>query len=436
MVTMPVDKGFVVTSGFGSRWGTTHWGTDYGRNGGSGGHPVYAVKDGVVTRSGPATGFGSWINVDHPAEVGGGLTVYGHIIPELGVGTPVHEGQRIGRIHPTKGPGNGNVDPHLHFEWHRFVWSQPGPDRLNPEVMLAGARWPGDVPAPAPSRGLDAAALAQVMGCTVARAATLLPDYIGAMRAAEITNTKRAAMWAAQLGHESVGLVYMEEIASGAAYEGRRDLGNVYAGDGVRYKGRGPIQLTGRNNYGAFSRWAHGKGFVNSPTYFVDNPHKVSEPKWGFLAASYYWTVARPQINGLADRGDLEGVTRAINGGLNGLADRRTRYNRALGMGDRLLPPNKEDILDMDEAKLREIIAQEVYNCLKVFVGPIGSDVKDVRQQLTGGRNKGEYPGFPQIDNRTFVDALAKIGVKLDIEGFEDIHGGSLKEKQEKEPNR
>ena len=435
MVTMPVDKGFYVTSGFGPRDGGFHWGTDFGRNGGSGGYPVYAVKDGVVTRSGPASGFGSWITVDHPAEVGGGLTVYGHIIPELGVNTPVREGQRIGRINPTKGPGNGWVDPHLHFEWHRFVWSQPGPDRLNPEVMLAGARWPGDVPAPAPVGGLDAAALAQVMGSTVARAASLLPHYIGAMHAAEINTAKRAAMWAAQLGHESVGLVYMEEIASGAAYEGRRDLGNTQPGDGVRYKGRGPIQLTGRNNYGAFSRWAHSKGFVNSPTHFVDNPQEVSQPKWGFLAASYYWTVARPQINGLADRGDLEGVTRAINGGLNGLADRRTRYNRALGMGTRLLPPQK-GILDMDENRLRQIIAEEVYNCLKVYVGPIGSDVKDVRQQLTGGRDKGEYPGFGQIDNRTFVDALAKIGVKLDIEGFEDIHGGSLKEKQEKEPNR
>lgn len=435
MVGMPVDKGFYVTSGFGPRDGGFHWGTDFGRNGGSGGYPVYAVKDGVVTRSGPASGFGSWITVDHPAEVGGGLTVYGHIIPELGVNTPVREGQRIGRIHPTKGPGNGWVDPHLHFEWHRFVWSQPGPDRLNPEVMLAGARWPGDVPAPAPVGGLDAAALAQVMGSTVARAASLLPHYIGAMHAAEINTAKRAAMWAAQLGHESVGLVYMEEIASGAAYEGRRDLGNTQPGDGVRYKGRGPIQLTGRNNYGAFSRWAHSKGFVNSPTHFVDNPQEVSQPKWGFLAASYYWTVARPQINGLADRGDLEGVTRAINGGLNGLADRRTRYNRALSMGDRLLPP-KKGILDMDENRLRQIIAEEVYNCLKVYVGPIGSDVKDVRQQLTGGRDKGEYPGFPQIDNRAVPDAIAAIGTEMGLPGFFDPHGGSLKAKQEAEEDR
>ena len=75
MVTMPVEKGFVVTSGFGPRWGTTHWGTDFGRDGGCGGAPVYAVKDGTVTRAGPASGFGQWVTVDHPASNGGGETV-------------------------------------------------------------------------------------------------------------------------------------------------------------------------------------------------------------------------------------------------------------------------------------------------------------------------------------------------------------------------
>lgn len=64
------------------------------------------------------------------------------------------------------------------------------------------------------------------------------------------------------------------------------------------------------------------------------------------------------------------------------------------------------------------------------FVGPIGSDVKDVRQQLTGGRDAGQYPGFPQIDNRTIVDAVAAIGADKNLPGFEDPHSGSLKEQQ------
>ncbi|OLT55893.1 hypothetical protein BJF89_14010 [Corynebacterium sp. CNJ-954] len=150
MVTMPVPKGFYVTSKFGQRTGQyagMHWGTDFGNGGGSGGKSIYAVKDGTVTRSGPASGFGQWITVDHPASNGGGLTVYGHIIPEVRVGQQVKEGQRIGYINPNSAT-NGGVAPHLHLEWHRYVWSQPGGDRLDPMTKLAGARWVGDAPAP------------------------------------------------------------------------------------------------------------------------------------------------------------------------------------------------------------------------------------------------------------------------------------------------
>lgn len=151
MTTMPVDKGFYITSGFGPRSGGYHWGTDFGRGGGSGGHPVYAVKSGTVTRAGAASGFGRWVTIDHPASNGGGETVYGHIIPEVTAGQSVREGQRIGRIDPNSNT-NGGVAPHLHFEWHKFSWSPPGPNRLNPETMLKGAKWPGDTtPAPKPT---------------------------------------------------------------------------------------------------------------------------------------------------------------------------------------------------------------------------------------------------------------------------------------------
>ncbi|MFW9060302.1 GH25 family lysozyme [Corynebacterium striatum] len=143
MTTMPVNAGFVVTSPFGARWGTTHWGTDFGLAGGSGGHPIFAVREGTITRAGAASGFGQWITLDVDAEHGGGLFVYGHIIPEVGVGQRVSEGQRIGRINPDPST-NGGVAPHLHFEQHRYVWSQPGPDRLDPMAhALKGATWPG-----------------------------------------------------------------------------------------------------------------------------------------------------------------------------------------------------------------------------------------------------------------------------------------------------
>ena len=188
---------------------------------------------------------------------------------------------------------------------------------------------------------MDAQTLREVMGSALPNGGytKLIDAYNNAARAAGINTVRRAAMWAAQLGHESVGLRYMEEIASGAAYEWRKDLGNIYAGDGVRYKGRGPIQLTGRNNYRAFTKWANANG--HSTIDFEANPHKVSEPHWGFLAATYYWTVSRPDLNKAADAGDVLWASRLINGWVtrpNGLDDRIARYNRALKYGTRLLP--------------------------------------------------------------------------------------------------
>ena len=158
MVCMPVPRGFVVTSKFGQRGREFHWGVDYGKRGGCAGEPVFAVKSGTVTRSGRASGFGSWVTLDHPASNGGGETVYGHIIPEVSVGQRVEEGQRIGRINGNRNT-NGGVAPHVHVEWHRFSWVPPGPGRLDPEVMLAGARWPGEASAapadPAVRFGID-----------------------------------------------------------------------------------------------------------------------------------------------------------------------------------------------------------------------------------------------------------------------------------------
>lgn len=167
---LPVEFGFYVTSTFAPRWGAFHWGNDYGRDGGSGGHPIYAAQGGTVTASGPASGFGQWICIDHPAADGSGLTVYGHVIPEVRVGQRVEAGQRIGYINADSRT-NGGVAPHLHFEVHRAVWSQPGSNRLDPTPWLAGALWPGQPsppPVPAPAADNDdslwSAILTQLIG--------------------------------------------------------------------------------------------------------------------------------------------------------------------------------------------------------------------------------------------------------------------------------
>ena len=254
---------------------------------------------------------------------------------------------------------------------------------------------------------MDAQTLANAMGNVPGvDYAGLLPGYLKAMRAANITTVNRAAMFAAQLGHESVGLRYMEEIADGSAYEGRADLGNTQPGDGRRFKGRGPIQLTGRTNYRAFTRWANSNGI--SAKNFEAEPYLLSDPVFGFLAASYYWTVARPDINALADRGDLEGVTRRINGGTNGLNDRARRYRIALQIGDRLLQPQGKTMEKVLNYPRDQVTQDTYYNC-----GPASSQTvirsatgrlvpeTELAQGLRTSVNGTDYIGqFPAVLNK------------------------------------
>lgn len=137
---------------------------------------------------------------------------------------------------------------------------------------------------------------------------------------AQINTLTRAAAFIGQLAHESGELRWFEEQDDGHRYEGRRDLGNTQAGDGPRYKGRGPIQLTGRSNYLAAGA-ALGIDLVGFP-------EKAAEAEVGFRTAAWYWTTRK--INTLADALDFVAITRAINGGTNGLEQRLNYYRHAL----------------------------------------------------------------------------------------------------------
>jgi len=136
----------------------------------------------------------------------------------------------------------------------------------------------------------------------------------------DINSPRRQAAFLAQLAHESGQLRHMEEIASGEAYEGRKDLGNTQPGDGKRYKGRGPIQLTGRANYRKAGQ-ALGLDLEGKP-------EQASQPEVGFRVAGWFWKSHG--LNELADKGDFRAITRRINGGLNGLESRQKYYDNAL----------------------------------------------------------------------------------------------------------
>ncbi|MCI0736630.1 MAG: peptidoglycan-binding protein [Beijerinckiaceae bacterium] len=133
----------------------------------------------------------------------------------------------------------------------------------------------------------------------------------------------RMSHFMAQLAHESTHFGTTREFASGAAYEGRKDLGNVKPGDGKRYRGRGLIQTTGRANHREAT--VDIRRIISTAPDFEAEPTKLEDFPWALLSAVSYWR--RRKINRHADRDDVRAVTRAINGGLNGLPD-RMRYLR------------------------------------------------------------------------------------------------------------
>lgn len=155
------------------------------------------------------------------------------------------------------------------------------------------------------------------------RARTVAATLDEAARAAQITTPERVAQFVAQLAHESAGFRYLEEIwgptAAQTRYEGRRDLGNTQPGDGYRFRGRGWIQLTGRHNYRTYGR------LLGLP--LEAQPELAARPDTAARIAATYWT--QRGLNALADAGDLLGITRRINGGTNGLEERRAYLTRA-----------------------------------------------------------------------------------------------------------
>lgn len=128
----------------------------------------------------------------------------------------------------------------------------------------------------------------------------------------QINTPRRIAHFIAQLAHECDSFNTLEEYASGAAYEGRGDLGNTHAGDGVRFKGRGLIQVTGFYNYQKIS--------IDTDIDFLNNPVWLEKPEYAALSAGWFWN--RHGLNQHADNDNFQEIMYTINGGNNGEGDR------------------------------------------------------------------------------------------------------------------
>lgn len=151
------------------------------------------------------------------------------------------------------------------------------------------------------------------------RAETFLEPLNAAMDEFEITGPVRQAAFLAQIAHESGSLRYVSELADGAAYNFRQDLGNDQPGDGPKYKGHGLIQITGKNNH------------FEMADYFGIPRDQIVEwlqtPEGACRSAGRFWQSHG--LNELADKGDFKLITKRINGGFNGYQDRLAYFERA-----------------------------------------------------------------------------------------------------------
>ena len=142
---MPLADGtYSLSSPFGTRNGSPHRGLDFAAKDGT---PIYAAQAGTVAHLGPADGFGQWIVIDHPADAGGGTTVYGHMWNAFATGLRAGARVRAGQLIAFVGNNGDTTGPHLHFEVHPTVWAAGS--QIDPAPWLRGSENPG-VLAPAP----------------------------------------------------------------------------------------------------------------------------------------------------------------------------------------------------------------------------------------------------------------------------------------------
>lgn len=157
------------------------------------------------------------------------------------------------------------------------------------------------------------------------------------------------ALILAQVLHESGAFRYVREVwgptAAQKGYEGRADLGNVHPGDGKRFMGHGLNQITGRANHMRITEWSRANlGLANSPD-FVEKPELLGSLEWLGIDVMWYWlTRINPRH---IDSGDVENISRTVNGGTNGLIDRFNWYSKSAMV---LMGRSRNDVRGFQEA--------------------------------------------------------------------------------------
>jgi GH25 family lysozyme M1 (1,4-beta-N-acetylmuramidase) len=412
-----------------------HSGTDFAADDGT---PFYACAGGTVLYIGPASGYGQWIVLDHPDSEGGGVTEYGHMWDAYATGLQqgqwVDAGQLIGYV----GSNGQATGPHLHLT----VWERAyGGQRIDPETWLSGAPYPpsggGQAPASTPTTGgsmtifgvdvsehQDGMSLAQAKreGMEFAFIRTTDGTYQDRCYRSHLDDAEGAGMVTAayhfcRRPDEGTSVAQQVEASLAVMGDARRPVwldvetpggfsGDLVAQFKAEFERRG-VRVAGVYSYVPY--WEGQMGL--EPDSHAFGPFWVAgyPPTQGGAPASIYtavggdgagqwayplgnqapsiWqftdraTVAGHQVDANAFRGSADALRTLINGGE---------------------AANSEEEITVAEA---DRIIKHVEDFIAGFCGPIGSDTKDIREQLTGGRDAGQYPGW---DIKTVLNAARR----------------------------
>jgi predicted chitinase len=201
-----------------------------------------------------------------------------------------------------------------------------------------------------------------------------------------INTCERKLHFIAQVRHESGEFVYQEEIASGAAYEGRADLGNTQTGDGVRFKGRGLIQITGRSNYKAYSTYK-GFDFTKEP-----NNKKMGVIPYCVDSAGWFFET-KTSLNAHADKDDLIYISYRINGGFNGFDDRKKKLTAMI----KAITCNKTTFENFEAYSIKKSKAWDTTDALYKYGALKNSESKDAYKRYLALTD--DYLTWPDVKN-------------------------------------
>lgn len=361
---------------------------------------------------------------------------------------------------------NGNYVNHYNpSKAHHRAWLQAVLDRLaelDPEALQEGGElrdiWKAAVETKAPllASPVTTPATSQMISMTQATAVftraprdSQLADLNSCLQRFLINTPARIRHFLAQVGHESGGLRWMMELASGDAYEDRKDLGNARSGDGPRYKGAGAIQLTGRYNYQQFADFIKDQNVMDGAAYVAN--------KYPFTSAGFWWHLNG--INAYCDSGaTCRQISARVNGRdpANGLADREAYYARAaaafpntpsqpstsLGYGNPLQVPWYAQMDSVDRSQAARMCFSSSCAMLLQYLKPgtfIGSngddqylkrvqqygDTTDAAAQLKALSSYGIKAKFVQNASFALIERQIAVGVPVPC-GF--IHRGPVEQ--------